>query len=454
MHEKRRIEQLMAFEYTVKQCAEKLGISEVRVHQLIKEGALPAEFVASRYFIDEYAVEARAASRPSPGRPPKKLKEIPQRFTLMNREHEIFEFVYDDFSNEFTEVTRVFDPARAPLGLISPRGKNVSLKALTYWWKHRSIPVSRAGMDAKLAALGLSDPSRLPFKSLGLSLSDQYWIRPEGTSIDWRSINFFSNPFPDMDVSTWLDQVGLQSPDNTSEGELPKRWVRENGIPTLLKGGKSTNQEPYNEVVATHLCQRLLSPRDYAPYELARLANGATVSACRDFLSDEEEYIPAYYVMKTKVKAGGHSDYQHYLECCSRLGVGDAETALAKMIVTDDLLGNTDRHLRNFGLIRNVETMEYRPAPLFDTGSCLLADKPEDALVAGDLSFATKPFSDDPNQQLRLVSDYSWFDADTLEGFTEEACEILAGNSALEQRLPAIKQLIEQRAARLAVIAS
>ena len=444
----------MAFEYTIKQCAEKLGISEARVGQLIKEGALPAEFIAGRYFVDEYAVEARAASSPSPGRPPKRRNEVPRRFTLMNREHEVFEFVYDDNSDEFVEVTRVFDSARAPLGLISPRGTKVSLSALTYWWKHRSIPLSRSGLDAKLATLGVTDPSRLPFKSLGLSLSDQYWIRPEDTDLDWRSVNFFNNPFSDMEVGSWLDQVGLQSPDNTSEGELPKRWAWRAGAPILLKGGKSLNQEPYNEVVATHLYQRLLSPEDYAPYELVQLPDGTTVSACRDFLNDDEEYIPAYYVMKAKTKAGGRSDYQHYLECCTRLGVKDAEVSLAKMIVTDDLLGNTDRHLRNFGLIRNTETLEYRAAPLFDTGNCLLNDKPASALEAGDLSFTTKPFANDPNQQLRLVNDYSWLDMDTLEGFADEACSILADNPALEQRLPAIRQLIEQRTQRLAVIAS
>lgn len=444
----------MAFEYTVRQCAEKLGVSETRIHQLINEGTLPAEYVAGRYFVDEDAVRARAASSPSPGRPPKRLKADPRRFTLMNREHEVFDFVYDERANEFIEVQRTFDLARAPLGLVSPRGKKVSLKALTDWWAHRSIPLSRSGMEAKMASLGMANPSRLPFKSLGLSLSDQYWIRPEGEDLDWRSINFFNNPFPEMEIASWLDQVGLRSPDNTSEGELSKRWVRRDGTPVLLKGGRSLNQEPYNEVVATHLYRRLLSPGDYVPYELVRLADGTVACACENFLTDEEEYVPAYHVMRTRAKVGGRSDYQHYLECCSRLGAEGAESALAKMIATDDLLGNTDRHLRNFGLIRNVTTMEYRPAPLFDAGSSLLSDKTAEALIGGDITFATKPFAEDPNQQLRLVNDYSWFDAESLEGFAKEACGILANNPALVQRTSTIKRFIEHRAARLAVIAS
>ncbi|WP_165253497.1 helix-turn-helix domain-containing protein [Adlercreutzia sp. ZJ304] len=444
----------MAFEYTVKQCAQKLGISATRVHQLIKEGMLPAEMIAGRYFVDEDAVEARAESLPSPGRPPKRSKEDPRFFTLMNRNHEVFEFVYDNFSDEFTEVTQIIDPSRAPLGLMSPQGKKVSLSALTYWWKHRSIPLSRSGMEAKLATLGLSDPTRLPFKSLGLSLSDQYWIRPKEMNLDWHSINYFKNTFPEMLSGDWLEQVGLESPDNTSEGQLPKRWVRIDGVPALIKGGTSLNQEPYNEIAATCLYRRLLAPEDYVSYRLELLPDGETVSLCEVFISDEEEYIPAYYVMKAKHKAMNCSTYQHYLECCSRLKVENAEVALAKMIVTDDLLGNTDRHLRNFGLVRNVETMQYRPAPLFDTGSSLLNEKTSGALASGDLSFTTKPFHDDPNQQLRLVSDYSWFNANALEGFAEEVEQIFALNLALEQRIPYIKQLINKRIERILVISS
>lgn len=55
-----------------------------------------------------------------------------------------------------------------------------------------------------------------------------------------------------------------------------------------------------------------------------------------------------------------HRDsYRHYVECCAALGVEDIETALGKMILCDDIMANTDRHWRNFGLIRDVETLEY-----------------------------------------------------------------------------------------------
>ncbi|MNC30027.1 Serine/threonine-protein kinase CtkA [compost metagenome] len=44
---------------------------------------------------------------------------------------------------------------------------------------------------------------------------------------------------------------------------------------------------------------------------------------------------------------------------------------LFTMIIFDILIGNTDRHQDNFGIIRNESTMEIRFAPLYDNASCL-----------------------------------------------------------------------------------
>ncbi len=40
------------------------------------------------------------------------------------------------------------------------------------------------------------------------------------------------------------------------------------------------------------------------------------------------------------------------------------------MIVLDYIIANEDRHLNNFGLLRNAETLEwYGFAPIYDSGS-------------------------------------------------------------------------------------
>ena len=64
----------------------------------------------------------------------------------------------------------------------------------------------------------------------GLSLSDQYWICPEGSGLTWDAVNFFDNDFSD-DIGDVLfgankkaDVLDFSSPDNTSDGNLKKRW--------------------------------------------------------------------------------------------------------------------------------------------------------------------------------------------------------------------------------------
>lgn len=42
------------------------------------------------------------------------------------------------------------------------------------------------------------------------------------------------------------------------------------------------------------------------------------------------------------------------------------------MLVTDYIIGNYDRHYRNFGLIRNAETLRFAgTASIFDCGTSL-----------------------------------------------------------------------------------
>lgn len=47
------------------------------------------------------------------------------------------------------------------------------------------------------------------------------------------------------------------------------------------------------------------------------------------------------------------------------------------MFIVDFLTMNVDRHLKNFGIIRNVETLKWeRVTPIFDTGQSMCCDEP------------------------------------------------------------------------------
>lgn len=444
----------MAYSMTVAEAASALGVSCARIYQLVERGVLDAERFGRSWAIDTASVEARKEHPVSVGRPRAGGMDSNDftTYVLMNRTHEVLEFQYSKDDAVFGDIQRIIDPARAPLGIVSARGSRASTKALRYWWAHRAIPGTREGLAERLRELGLSAPEQVPFGSLGLSLSDQYWVRPQGADLRWEDINYFQNDFDlGRGDSSWLSGVGLRSPDNTSEGELPKRWGVERGVRMLYKGAGPLGQEPYNEVVATALYRRLLPEGTYVPYEVRRTEEGP-VSVCACCLSDSEEYIPALYVRQLLRQPNHRNDFCHIIECCAHLGVCDAETRLSQMIVCDDILGNFDRHLRNFGVVRDVETLECRMAPLFDTGSSLWCNTSTDALCKGSWKFATKPFYEDANRQLRLVGDYTWFDPARLEGFFEEARSILASGPGLTDRVEPIVEAMRWRLNRILLL--
>ena len=432
------------FSITVAEASAKLGVSPARVRQLIKSGVLAAEQVAGIWLIDEKSVEARREHNPGRGRPSARLSQPNiSRYLLMNRDHEVLAFRFDASTGEFLDADEIIDAKRAPLSIMSPRGTKASKTALSYWWCHRAIPKARHGIEAKLVELGVADTYDLPFKSMGLSLSDQYWIKPYGSEIRWSDVNYFENDFSEAPVEEWMADVGLDSPDNTSDGVLSKRWVCRNGERCLLKGGTLLDQEPYNEVIATELFSRLLSDGDYVPYTLIEWG-GAPVSSCPNFVGPTEEFIPAYYVNEVLPQVPHRDSYRHYVECCVALGVEDIETALGKMILCDDIMANTDRHWRNFGLIRDVETLEYRAAPLFDTGS-LWCRVPTRELAYTPFVVNMRPFYEDADRQLRLIGDTSWLDLDKLAGFPEWASDFLDENPSMYDRTDFIYEGLQKR---------
>lgn len=129
---------------------------------------------------------------------------------------------------------------------------------------------------------------------------------------------------------------------------------------------------------------------------------------------------------------------------------------MGKMIVCDYLLANNDRHRRNFGFIRNIHTLEIRPAPLFDSGNCLWYNKTAAEIKRADWSHLSKPFCYNPEQQLSLAERLDWFDPSGLHGFADEAMQILANSTFASDpaRFNYIKQGLEAKIASTSAVLS
>lgn len=295
--------------------------------------------------------------------------------TFMHKRTPVAELELDDVTGFIQKIGSVYAPEHLPIG-IPVRNEIADRAAFNDWWRDRSIPASRSGVREALESLGVADTKMLLVRCYGLSLSDQYWICPEGAELRWEDINFFQNDFSE-DIGDVLfgerkkkDALNFSSPDSTSDGNLKKRWKIIDGKRCLIKGGSNPfRQQPFNEVIASGIMERLGIP--HVSYTVI-WSKDAPYSVCEDFVTENTELIPAWRLLQAKKQKNSTSRYRHLLECCELLGIGNITPFLDRMLVLDYIIANEDRHFNNFGALRNAETLEWLGmAPIYDSGSSL-----------------------------------------------------------------------------------
>lgn len=385
------------------------------------------------------------------------------KYILMHKDNPVAALEIDEASGVISAIGEVYAEEHIPLGITVKRGR-IERSELNDWWKGRAIPASRSGIKTVLEDLQIATTQRLLEKCLGLSLSDQYWICPQSRNLKWSEINFFENNFSD-DMGNILfgkvssgemilnDEISLMSPDNTSDGWLKKKWKIINGKRCLIKGGSGAiQQEPYNEVIASKIMERLDIP--HVKYSLI-MEEEYPYSICEDFITPQTELISAWYVMQTEKKPNHISVYQHYVNCCEKLGIPKIKESLDQMMVVDYLIANENRHQNNFGVIRDVKKLNFiGSAPLFDSGTSLWFDKPT-PMIGRTAKLQCKPFKNTHEEQIKLVSSFEWLDISKLNGIEEEFRELVRASifidnircdaicKAMKERVNSLKKVID-----------
>lgn len=381
------------------------------------------------------------------------------KYVLMHKEIPVAAIELDEVFCGIRKIEELYNPEHLPVGIHIRHGI-VDRTELNEWWIDRSIPASRSGVRKALEALNLSNTRMLLTKCFGLSLSDQYWIRPlEREDLQWKDINFFDHSFSEDIGDVLLGKAvkkgafNFHSPDNTSDGCLKKRWKIIDGKRCLIKAGSAPLMlQPFNEVIATLIMEKLNIP--HIPYRLV-WDDGVPYSVCEDFIDRDTELVSAWRVMQIVKRDNNTSVYRHYLNCCEALNIKDITHAIDQMIVLDYIIANEDRHLNNFGLIRNAETLEWiGTAPIFDSGSSLGYDLlPAQILSGKDID--CKPFKKKHEEQIRLVTNYDWIDFAALGSVDKDIENVFAnaGMYADENRVKAIVLSVKRRIANLQSLA-
>lgn len=305
-------------------------------------------------------------------------------------------------TKEYVKVNEVIDEFHLPYFF---KEKALIGENFVDWLYKRSIPESRPRRDELIKACGGETLFDLIIRNKGLSLTDQYWIKPEDSAETWEEVNFFSNGYEELTGDILIKNEGdfCLSPDISTNGVLPKAWRRREGIDYLFKFGKKPfYQEPFNEIASSKIAAKfpLLNAVQYklGVYE------GKYASVCKNFITEDTEFVPAAQIYKKENDKFGNIRVALISEL-KDMGITGASRWLDQMLLFDYMICNTDRHLGNFGVLRNSDTgMILGMAPLFDSGSSLWADEPGNTIIKeGDIA---KGIADSQANILENISNF------------------------------------------------
>ena len=376
---------------------------------------------------------------------------------LMNKNTEVLVCEYNTNLNVFDKMYEIINIDYAPLILKNyyeeDKDTLALLRRLTEWFKGRGIPSWRDKIDLLLHRLNIETAEELLDKAFGLSLSDQYWIKPYNSNLKYDDINFFDN---DFDYAEFLEaslslnskivkkETSLKTPNNTTDGMLKKAWIIENGTRYLLKGGyKNEILQPFNEVLASMICDRL--GFNHVPYTLD-VYKDTVVSKCPCFITKDTELITAYQIRNDMKRHDNTDDYEEYIKKLEENGISNAREKIENMYILDFLIMNEDRHLNNFGIIRDVNTLKWLDvAPIFDNGMALNVQSYDDEELIisgmGRLFYEVKPF----DEIIKLVHNIKRIDVSKLSDIPEEFDKLL-------HKYQSITKMSDKRIYRLCVL--
>ncbi len=346
-------------------------------------------------------------------------------FYLMHKDIKVLKFSLYENGN-INKVYEIYNIEHMPFSTNICINKN-DYSMLKEWWSDRSIPYTRN--EYNNIVNNIEDTSlSLVVKANGLSLTDQYWIKDENDNISYDDISFFTNKFNedlgDLLVGKPLkNQINYYSPDSTSTGNLKKRWKIIDGRRVLLKAGTKPNQyEIFNEIIAS----KIMTILNIDHVEYSFIKDEDIYCASEDFIKYNEDFVSAYQLKNYKKKPNDEDLFNYLVDIYKDLEISDYKTKINQMLFIDFIAGNIDRHLNNFGVIRDAKTLEFiKVAPIYDTGSCFGYD-----LTDNQLNHITeldwKPFKTNKiDNQLELIDDFSWLDLESLKILPKETDNIL-----------------------------
>lgn len=232
------------------------------------------------------------------------------------------------------------------------------------WLASRAIDTHRVNsrLLKKALRLRVTDDAQTALSMNAATITDQYWFRPDGSTLTYADVRFQENPFDGL--ALYGDPNGFsrkpsRTPELTNTGSYEKCWRLIDGAWWMYKSGSEA--EYFSELFVYELGKRL--GFDMAHYEM----DGKYIRT-RDFTDGAKvNFEPMAGIV------GDDDDYNRCFTALLELSPQLAEQYL-RIIWMDSLCLNMDRHTQNFGVLRDVDTgVILRMAPNYDNNVALIS---------------------------------------------------------------------------------
>lgn len=232
------------------------------------------------------------------------------------------------------------------------------------WLSERAIDKHRTNSRLLKKALRLTtatDPE-IVLKVNAVTITDNYWFKKDGSSLCYDDVKFKHNMFDKLALYGNPDSFNLEpekTPELTNIGSYEKCWRIIDGHWWLYKQG--SDEEIFSELFISLLGKRL-------GFNMAHYEQDGKYIRSRDFTDSAQVNLEPMYGF-----VGEDEDYEKSFEILYDLSPKAAKD-FVNMVYLDTICFNMDRHTRNYGVLKDIETGEVIGlAPNFDNNIALIS---------------------------------------------------------------------------------
>jgi len=279
-------------------------------------------------------------------------------YILKHRDTDVLVFRIDKYS-KCIDYIKIINNRFSPVN--DKASEKSQMESFNIWINNRYIPNSRDGMEIFKRKYNINDMRQIMINIYGLSLTDHYWIEREPFNNKWKDLNLFENRYSELfgnilfnknfNIGAHFKDYDCKNLDVTTIGMLKKYWKynEEENKSYLIKGGSGIyKQEPFNEYYASLLLDDMNF--EHTPYHIEK-ENNENVSVCLCITDINTEMISANDL---RLKYGIGKSYEALKILIEKEGNINILHSINKMIITDFIIENTDRHWYNFGILRDT----------------------------------------------------------------------------------------------------